>query len=349
MADLFNHNSKEKDLVEDLCVVYILYFDEEKGHVPLLIYPSEEYKNNKKYMRPIKYHSIWFLPIEENGRGLDHIDLEYKGYTFFGKKFLTKSKREKRRAGLNIETPETIVIIVSLPNDLDIFGDELIHKLTQEIRDKFEDKLFEVIECEVAKDSIIKTPKIKECIEKGTKIKVHLRELIEKTTKEYFSKVIKKRSDMDSIRKQKAISYLTLKGFEFSHLSSRGEKEDFSGIKLFDPKKNKVDSLTFNQPLSISNINFIEDSRELEILVKNNTKKELDNIAIKIMHVKDFFEKEIMNQIVDVWYPNEELLFISPVIPHINEYLFFIIEEKNEKKKILSRKIDLNTISKIKG
>ena len=45
---------------------------------------------------------------------LDHIDLEFKGYTFFGKKFLTQSKREKRRSGLKEETPETIVIIASL-------------------------------------------------------------------------------------------------------------------------------------------------------------------------------------------------------------------------------------------
>ncbi|MBA7605491.1 hypothetical protein ES703_12624 [subsurface metagenome] len=80
-------------------------------------------------MRPINYHPIWFLETEE----LDHIDLEYKGYAFFGKKFSAKSKRKKRRAGLEEETPETIVVVVSLPIELEIFGDDLIRKLTDEI------------------------------------------------------------------------------------------------------------------------------------------------------------------------------------------------------------------------
>ncbi|MHA1273047.1 MAG: hypothetical protein ACTSVV_17370 [Promethearchaeota archaeon] len=346
MAELFDREEKERNPFEELCVVYILYFDEERGHVPLLIYPSEKYKNNKKFMRPIRYHSIWFLPVEAD---LDHIDLEYKGYTFFGKKFLTKSKRKKRRAGLVEETPETIVIIVSLPNDLSIFGDELIRILTQKIREDFEDKLFQIIECEVAKESVIKTPKIKECIEKGTKIKVFLRELIEKTTKEYFNKVIKKNADTDSIKKQKAISYLMLKGFDVSYINGGKGKDDFSSIKLFDPKEAQNELLKLKKPLSIINVNLIEDSQELEILVKNNTDNELKNVNVKITHVKEFFEKEIMNQIVDIWYPQEELLFISPIIPGINEYLFFVIEEENNKKKILSSKIDINTINKIKS
>ncbi|TFG21692.1 MAG: hypothetical protein EU533_05120, partial [Promethearchaeota archaeon] len=230
MADLFDDDSVNESKLEDLCVVYILYFDEERGHVPLLIYPSEKYKNDKKYMRPIKYHSIWFLDIDDES-GLDHIDLEYKGYTFFGKKYRTKSKRVKRRAGLEEETPETIVIIVSLPNDIDIFGDELIRELSEKIISQFEEKLFIIIECEIAKDAVIKTPNIKQCIESGTKVKVLLRQLIETQTKEYFKRVLKKQSDADPMKKQKAISYLTLKGYEFSHLSKGGEST-FSDIKL---------------------------------------------------------------------------------------------------------------------
>ena len=114
MADLFDNSSSEETPFIELCVIYILYFDEARGHVPLLIYPNDKYKENKKYMRPINFHPVWFLPVDDE-KGLDHIDLEYKGFTFFGKKFLTKSKRIKRRAGLKEETPETIVIIASLP------------------------------------------------------------------------------------------------------------------------------------------------------------------------------------------------------------------------------------------
>ena len=347
MSDLFNSGSSEKHLAEDFCVVYILYFDEEKGHVPLLIYPDDQYKDDKRFMRPIKYHSVWFLDVEEEA-ALDHIGLEFKGHTFFGKKILTKSKRTKRRAGLDPDTPETIVIIISLPNDLDILGDELIRTFTSEFRDTFENDLYKLIEYENAKDDVIKTPTIKESIELGKSVKNTMREFVDKFTKQYFSRILKKKSDTNSMKKQKAISYLSLKGIEFFPPSSDKNNDGFSKIKLFDSKKIDSIPLSAKTPISIVNINFIEDSKELEILVRNNTDQELNNIIISITHVKEFFEKEIMNQKIHLWFPNEELLFISPIIPHINEYLFFIIKD-NGNEKLVSTRIDINTINKIKS
>ena len=97
------------------------------------------------------------------------------------------------------------------------------------------------------------------------------------------------------------------------------------------------------------NIDIVEDSQEIEILVRNNTKEEMKDLRVSITHVKEFFEKEIMNQIVDFWFPEEELLFISPILPHIDEYLFFIIEDKNDKKKLLSKRIDIKILKKNKS
>lgn len=330
--------------LEELCYVYILYFDEEKGHIPLIMFPNEELKDNKSFMRPIKYHPIWFLELEES-EALDHIDLEYKGYTFFGKKFLATSKREKRRAGLEQETPETIVIIISLPNDLDIFGDELITRITDLIKEKYDEKLYEVIECEVARDEVIKTPKIKKCIEQGQETKEDINENIRETCRKYFSTVIKE-TDSSSMRKQKAISFLAIKGIDVSHIE--GEDSSFSNIKIFDPTKKSEGEYSLQIPFEIMDINIVEDSDELEILVKNNTQKNFENILVKITHVKEFFEKEIMNQIIDEWYPDEELLFISPIIPHIDEYLFFLIKEENNAK-LLTKKINLDTLKNEKN
>ncbi len=348
MADLFDSGPSKENPFSRLCYVYILYFDEALGHMPLLIYPDDKLKNDKKFMRPIRYHSIWFLDVEETS-ALDHIDLEYKGFTFFGKKFLTKSNREKRRAGLEKETPETIVIIVSMPNDISIFGSDLIRKLTKEIRDKFEDKLFQVIEGETVKDAIIKTPKIKECIDNATKIKVFLRELIDNITKEYFDRIAEKPADKKSMKIQKAISFLSLKGYDFSSVSSSDVDSNFSSINLFDQKNGAVKDLEFKSKLSISNIMLIEDSQEIEIIVQNNTEEELKNLNVQITHIKEFFEKEVFNQEIDLWYPGEELLFICPIMPHINEYLFFIIVDTNGKEKLVSSKIDINTIKKVES
>lgn len=345
MVDWNNSKPLEKKYIEELCVVYVMYFDEERGHVPLLIYPDDKYKNNKKYMRPIKYHSIWFLPIEEQ-EALDHVDLEYKGFIFFAKKFLTKSKRKKRRAGLEDETPETIVIIVSLQNDIEIFGDDLIRELTLKIRENFDDKLFEVIESEIAKEEVIKTAKVKKIIEKGTKIHDDLRDLIAKIINDYFSAVVK-HTDIKSINQQKAISYLALKGLDVTQIFGPLGIEGFSNINIFDPRKKSSTEFNFKNQFEIIQINVIENSQELEIMVKNNTEKEITNAKVNITHVKDYFEKEIMNQEIDLWFPKEELLFISPIIPHINEYLFFI-KNKENKVNFLSKKIDLNLLDKNK-
>jgi len=64
--------------------------------------------------------------------------------------------------------------------------------------------LYEIIDSEILKDEIIKTPKIKKRIEKGESIKKKLRNEIETTTNNFFSDVVKK-SDATSIRMQKAL------------------------------------------------------------------------------------------------------------------------------------------------
>jgi hypothetical protein len=346
VADSLENKSLEEILQEELCVVYVLYFDEAIGHVPLLIFPIEEekLKENKRFMRPIKYHPVWFLSAEEQ-EPLDHIDLEFKGFTFFGKKFLTKSMRKKRRAGLEEDTPETIVTIVSLPNDLALFGDELIHLITDGIKDRFDEKLFKIIEFEVVKDQVIKTPNVKKIIEEGLKIREDLNQFMYEITDNYFSKSIKQ-ADTLSIRQQKALSYLALKGIDVSQIRSTQNGDTFSSMNLFETKEGEV-SVDFRAPFKISNISLAEDSKELEIIVLNNTGKEVKNLNINITHVKEFFEKEIMFQEIDLWFPDEELLFISPILPGINEYLFFITE-KAKKEKLLSKKIDLKQLKKDK-
>ena len=343
MAEIFASPSSEKNPFEELTVVYVLYFDEARGHMPLVIYPDDRYKDDKKFMRPIRYHPIWFLNVNESD-ALDHIDLEFKGYTFFGKKFRAYSRREKKRAGLTGETPENIVVIVSLPDKIEFFGDDLIRHLTQDIKDNFEKNIFEIIESEILKDDVIKSPKTKKIIEEGDKIKNQLRELIDRTTNHFFSTVIKQ-ADASSIRMQKAIAYLAFKGINISHIRSEDYKDSFSSIVLFDPNKKGEVNFIEEKPFLLLEINIMEDSQELEILVQNNSLNETKGLIVKIIHLREYFEKEIMIEFIDSWYAQEELVFISPIIPHIDEYIFFIIDEVSNEK-LLSKRIDLNLIKK---
>ena len=186
--------------------------------------------------------------------------------------------------------------------------------------------------------------KIKKIIEHGTKVHDELRNLIAKIITDYFSDVVKQ-TDIKSINQQKAISYLALKGIDVTQIFGPQGIQGFSNIKIFDPSKKSSPDFNFKNQFEIMQINIIDDSQELEIMVKNNTEKEINNANVNITHVKDYFEKEIMNQEIDFWFPEEELLFISPIIPHINEYLFFI-KNKENKENLLSKKIDLNLLDK---
>ena len=218
--------------------------------------------------------------------------------------------------------------------------------VTSEIKEKFDDKIFRIIEYEIVKDQVIKTPLVKKRIEEGQKIKEDLNDLIIQIINDYFSQEIRQ-SDTRSIKQQKALSYLALKGIDVAYISGAQNVEDFSNIKLFESTKEGVSELELKAPFIMSSVSLFEDSQELEIMVLNNTGKEAKDLVITITHVKEFFEKEIMEQEIDLWFPDEELLFISPIIPGIKEYLFFITE-KLSKEKFLSKKIDLKELEKSK-
>lgn len=192
MAEFFE---KELDTLEDyeptrgLYEVFILYFDEEKGHIPLLVYPDQNIEQNPEKMRPIYIHSIWFLDMEELDCD-DHVDLEYKDKMYFAQKFCAKSEREKRRSGIHKESPEIIVIILALPLKLIVFGSELIQKITNKVIENFTDQLSELIKAEISKLSPIKTMEMKRKIEKGKKIKEEIKDDIKSLCNNYFSTVI---------------------------------------------------------------------------------------------------------------------------------------------------------------
>ena len=200
--------STKKDSFEGLYEVFLLFFDETKGNVPFFIYPDETIKNNAEKMRPINIHTIWWMDMKDQAV-MDHVDLEYGDKMYIARKFLTLSKRKKKGVKVDNYSPETIIIMLALPNDLYIFGSALLNQLTINIIKNFEGKLYHVIESEIAKEKIIKTPEVKKIIDQGDIIKERIKDIILVTCKHYFSSVINK-SNIKSIKQQKALSYLSL-------------------------------------------------------------------------------------------------------------------------------------------
>ncbi|MFW9946263.1 MAG: hypothetical protein ACFFDX_05480 [Candidatus Odinarchaeota archaeon] len=181
--DLYNFK-----FLTEIGQIYILYFDEIKGHIPLLIFPDDSIKNNIEKMRPIKFHPIWFLNFEDKS-DFEHVDLIYDGKGYFGKKFQITSKRRKRRAGIREETLDVIIVIIALPKELDLFGLNLLNIITKMIRTNYEQFFYQIIESEILKENLIKTPEILELIKRGDSIKETIKHQIKEIWKHYIDSV----------------------------------------------------------------------------------------------------------------------------------------------------------------
>ena len=341
MKENLLNNANKECLFKELCETLLFYFDEIIGHVPLLICPENALDDDSGKMRLIRYHPIWFLELKDKTT-INRIDLEYGNQMYFAKKFIIESKRVKRRAGSLQKLSEIVVLILVLPTDLDIFGGELLNFLTKKLIAKFENTLYLVIESEIAKLEVIKTEKIINKIKKGDQIKEEIKAIVNLTCEEYFSSVIKQ-TDATSFKLQKAISYLTFKGIDIDHIVLSAQNESFSKIRLFDYDRVVQQKLGIKDQFKITNINIINNFQEIEVLVKNKSKKEFNDLLVRITYIKEFFEKEVLSEKVEKCLPEEELLFITPVIKNTNNYLFSIIEE-HFNRTIFSNKIDLEVI-----
>ncbi|HUW90416.1 MAG TPA: hypothetical protein VMV43_07810 [Candidatus Nanopelagicaceae bacterium] len=341
MKENLLNNANTEYPFSELCETLLFYFDETLGHVPLLICPENALDDDSGKLHLIRYHPIWFLELKDETT-INRIDLEYCNQMYFAKKIIIESKRVKRRAGSFPQLGEIIVLILVLPTDLDVFGGDLLNVLTKKLIDKFENTLYYVIESEIAKLEIIKTEKLINKIKKGDQIKEEIKAIINLTCEEYFSSVIKQ-TDATTFKLQKAISYLTFKGIDIDHIVINNQNISFSKIRLFDYNRVVQQKLGIKDQFKITSIYIINNFQEIEVLVKNNSKKEFNDLIVRITYTLEFFEKEVLNEKVEKCIPEEELLFITPVIKNTNNYLFSIIEEHSNIT-IFSNKIDLELI-----
>ncbi|MHA1454519.1 MAG: hypothetical protein ACTSR5_00850 [Promethearchaeota archaeon] len=213
---------------------------------------------------------------------------------------------------------EEIIIILSLPLELEILGGKLLKKITNCVIDSYIDKLFMIIESEIAKFEVMKTPD---------------NEFKEICT-EYFSYVIKI-LDNTKINSQKALSLLMLKGINLSNSSSKRIEND---IELFKLSRIKPSEEEIEEYFSIQSIKIIQNYREFEILIQNTSKNELNDINIRIIYILNYSEKEIFNLDLEYWLSEEVLVFTIPIEPLINDFFIFITDN-NMKRQLFSRKI----------
>ena len=226
---------------------------------------------------------------------------------------------------------EEIIIILSLPLKLEILGGKLLKKITNCVIDSYIDKLYMIIESEITKFEVMKTPDMIETIRRGDQLKETLLNEFKEICTEYFSYVIKI-LDNTKINSQKALSLLMLKGINLSN--STLERND-TDVELFRIRPSEEE---IEEYFSIQSIKSIQNYREFEILIQNTSKTELNDINMRIIYILNYSEKEIFNLDLEYWLSEEILVFNTPIEPLINDFFIFITDN-NMKRKLFSRKI----------
>ncbi len=318
MSNLGN-SSKENSPDEKHYGVFIYFFDELKGHIPLFSYPSNLMQNEAE-KRILSVHSIWwhqdrFLDSEK----LTHIDLEIQNKIYSATLFFCKSKRKKRRLGMDSKKwqYERFVLIVKAPASVSFIAHEILQELKTNLEVNLDAKMCMLVEkklefSDTAVEKEISESSVKSVIDELNNI---CQSLIPRVP---LSKLQTAVSDIRTPTPQlleKRLSRPNILRFSVPVQDIKEEKG----------KKEKKD-------LKIKSIRIvgmiINDTIKLELLNSGNI--ELVDISVKIMQSEGFFGKDIHKTQITTWKPDEvkEINFKANLT---KSYIYFLkIDDKEE-------------------
>jgi hypothetical protein len=278
----------------------------------------------------------------ETQQDLEHVDLEYSGRNYLATKFKGKSHREKARSGLKTETPETFVLITSIPINLTPFGTNMLRMIFDQIKE-VKDELYILIKKELAMQKPLKSQKDREIIQKGEELEARLLKICEESIPEITPDVLDTLVNVDNVD-QENLAYLLLDDLHFVDDSSTREfdaSESQNKIKTPTAEESEV----FKRKIAISKIALMDNDQKLKITVKNISGRNLTNIHIRITHIQEFFEAASWDTTIDEWYADEDLVFQYPRIfgENNDEYMLRIEDAAG---KLLVKKISSHDFMK---
>ncbi|HMF31613.1 MAG TPA: hypothetical protein VKK79_09375 [Candidatus Lokiarchaeia archaeon] len=322
----------EKGTLASFTQVILCYFDEVRGHQPLASFPDKDLIYDEVAVKPLFIHSVWFLSVEEQEE-FDHIDLEYSGRTFLAKKFRAPSDRKKERAGCEEDDFETIVLFVSVPDELSVIGSDVLKNLYDAIRQSLLEDLHKLVKGDICRTKPIKTPQIRESLVEAEEVKERFYKVCEWNLAHMSANMIRKISD--SVTKQKALSYLML-------VNGENHGANAADSSLFDISEGTTS--TIGPLIGVSSINFCAEKECIEVILVNNLEADIESAKILVSNVQGFFEKSFFEQDVEFWFSHEEIMLKFPLLQDVRDYII-IVEEKGGRK-LLNKKIDVSEIVK---
>ncbi|MBN2152509.1 MAG: hypothetical protein JW839_13740 [Candidatus Lokiarchaeota archaeon] len=292
--------------LEKLCVIYLAYFDEARGHQLLLVHPPE-LKDDVEFLqaesKTVFIHSIWWMGVDVQAE-LSHVDLEFGGRNYLAKKFLAPSHRVKKRSGMDEKTPETIVIILSIPINLNPYGGDLLARLYQTITAGHMDEFSIAIEKAICDAKIIKSPHDKETCAAGQKILDSMTQTIRTAIQEFARQLELNVSTEDD--KRKALAYLLYQDIKAKPAGPKGDSDFFEavdGSPIVDIGSAARSRITMTEAL-VKN-----EENKIHVSLVNSSSDAITGCIVSIAYMEEFFEKFFYDVNIDYWFEGEELNF----------------------------------------
>ncbi len=310
--------------------IFLCYFDEVRGHIPLASYPDKNLLFDEVATKPIFVHSVWFLSVEEQ-EDFDHIDLDYSDRTYLAKKFRVPTTRKKERAGCEADETETMVLIVSVPSDLSVIGSHVLANVYEGIKENLTADLHKIVKGDIARAKPIKTIQVQQVIKEADVVLDRLYKICEWILAPSTTSILNKLSD--SVTKQKALAYLML-------VDGSPQAAKNGGVNgFFTQKPTSTPSMVPN--ITVNNINFCRDKECIEVILENHMSDDIVGAKITVSNVQGFFEKHFFEHEVEYWFAQEEIMLKFPFIKNMREY---IITVEVNGKKYLNKRLEVSEI-----
>ncbi|NHJ03121.1 MAG: hypothetical protein EAX86_13370 [Candidatus Heimdallarchaeota archaeon] len=307
---------------------FLYFYDEQRGHVPLFTYPPDLAANEDE-QRIIKIHPIWwhqdkFIETEK----FDHMDLEMEGINYSATLLQCKSRRTKKRSGMESLKwrMERFILIIRSPSRVSFIAQEILYELKLRITGNLGEKL-----CYLVEKSLLLEEKepIEEEIHRfadhvENELKSLCDSLIPKVSLEKLNYTLPRFSEEDSSSEASRGTEAKLEKRRFVIPSSR--------IDTTPVKKSEV-NLSI-KPKRVKIVEIKHNNSHIEVTAKNTNSKPINNVLLRVYESQGFFGHDLEVFKIKTWEPEEQVSIKFKPKPDPGTIYFLKIEDDHETIKI---------------
>lgn len=176
-----------------------MYCDDIRGIFPLLIFPDEFIKDNKKKMAPVNFHPIWALSAKGESNS-DNINLIYRGNIYIAREYQFYPEIEERKTHYIEALCKKIVSILVLPKKMNLLRRNFLKIALENTIQEFKLFFHKIVISEILKQDLIKLPKNESVIKEGEILKENIKNLLKNILLEYKQDLEKLESNARNLK-----------------------------------------------------------------------------------------------------------------------------------------------------